>query len=456
MKEIFGKSVLLLGYGREGRSTHTFLRARYPEMIVGVADKDQSLHIEGINEARLHKGDNYLKSVFDYDVVVRSPGISPYLPEFRKAQREGKWITSATNIFFSECPGMIIGVTGTKGKSTTTSLIYEIVKKEYSDVRLVGNIGRPALDYLNGADINTIFVSELSSHQLEDIRYSPHVAVLLNIVPEHLDYYPSFEDYAKAKNQIVHYQGANDIVVFNPTHKILIKILDKIKSQELRFSLNPSDNLFCWIDGKKIYTSIDGSSSQVMPLEEIPLLGKGNYENTLAAISTGLALGVSRTSVREAVKGFKSLEHRLELVGKVKGIEFYNDSLATIPQATMHALEALGPKVETLIAGGFDRGLEFGELGSFLSKQKGLRNLILFPDTGSKIWDSLLHAGKSKRASFNKYEVKTMEEAVEIAFKVTNPGKACLMSPASASFNLFKDYSERGDTFKKLVLSRML
>ena len=457
MKEIIGKSVLLLGYGREGQSTYNFLQTRYPNVLVGIADKDKTLAVPDVENSRLHTGDNYLESVFRYDVIVRSPGIPPYLPEFKKAREEGKWITSATNIFFSECPGMIIGVTGTKGKSTTASLIYEILKRKYSDVRLVGNMGQPALDYLSDADRKTVFVAELSSHQLEDSRYSPHIAVLLNIVPEHLDYYPSFEEYIKAKGQIVNHQSSRDIVIFNPTHKVLAKLVDKAKSSKFRFAPNSGRDLFCWIDGGIVYTK-DGvnTSRGVMPVRDIPLLGKGNLENTLAAVSVGLALGVSEDEISQAVKEFKPLEHRLEFVGEVRNIRFYNDSLATIPEATIHALEALGSEVETLIAGGFDRGLEYGQLGKFIRAQARVKNLILFPDTGSKIWEAVTRAGQAEPTTINKYDVGTMEDAVDIAFKVTTPGMICLMSPASASFNLFKDYRERGEIFKRLILSRMV
>lgn len=457
MKEIVGKSVLLLGYGREGKSTHAFLRDRYPDIIVGVADKDKKLVVQNVESDRLHTGDNYLESIFRYDVIIRSPGISPYLPEFNQAREEGKHITSATNIFFSECPGMIIGITGTKGKSTTTTLIYEIAKREYSDVRLVGNIGRPALDYLAGADGKTIFVAELSSHQLKDSRYSPHIAVLLNIVHEHLDYYPSFEEYIKAKGQIVNHQRAQDIVIFNPTYKILASLVDKAKSRKLCFALDQDGDLFCWIENGTVYTKASiGASRPVMPIKAIPLLGRGNLENTLAAVSVGLTLGVSEEKIRQAVREFKPLEHRLEFVGKVRNIRFYNDSLATIPEAAIHALEALGLEVETLIAGGFDRGLKYDQLGNFINTRTRLKNLILFPDTGNKIWEAVIHAGRTKPVSIDRYDVRTMEEAVDIAFRVTSSGKICLMSPASASFNLFKDYRERGEIFKGLVLSRML
>lgn len=454
MKEIPGTSVLLLGYGREGKSTHRYLHTHYPEVAVGIADQNEITPILD-SDVKLYAGKEYLKSIFGYNVVIRSPGVPPHLPQLQEAREQGKWITSATNIFFSECPGTIIGITGTKGKSTTATLVTEIAQRNSPDVRLVGNIGYPALDYLDGADNQTIFVAELSSHQLEDSRYSPHIAVVLNIVPEHLDYYPSLDEYVKAKSQIVNHQIAQDIVIFNPSHQVTARFVEGAKSQKYRFSLNPNSNLFCWIDNGAIYTEGEtGKPESVMSTKDIPLLGKGNLENTLAAVSVGLILGVPKEKIRQAVKEFKPLEHRLEFVGEVLGIKFYNDSLATIPEATMHALEALGQDVETLIAGGFDRGLDYTQLGEFIADRKGLHNLILFPDTGKKIGEAVLHALKGKPTNLDQYHVGTMQEAVTAAFDITNPGKICLLSPAAASFNLFRNYQERGNVFKKLILSR--
>lgn len=455
MNEIPGTSALLLGYGREGQSTHRYLNTHYPEVGVGIADKRSVAPVID-SEARLHTGEDYLESVFIYDVIIRTPGIPPYIPQLQKARENGKWVTSATNIFFSECPGMIIGITGTKGKSTTSTLIAEIVQRHYHDVRVVGNIGRPTLDYLDGADNKTVFVAELSSHQLEDIRYSPHIAVVLNIVPEHLDYYRDFNEYAEAKSRIVSHQSAEDVVVFNPSHQIVEQFVNESKSQKYRFAPSADNALFCWIDNGMIYSRQKSNKPiNILKTEDVRLLGKGNLENVLAAVSVGLILEVPVEKIRKAVTEFKPLEHRLEFVGEARGIRFYNDSLATIPEATMHALEALGNDVETLIAGGFDRHLDYTQLGKFLVETKGLKHLILFPDTGSQIWKAVLSASIGPLVSIARYDVRTMDEAVQIAFEQTHQSKICLLSPASASFNLFADYRERGDMFKKFVRSRL-
>lgn len=429
MKEIIGSSVLILGYGVEGQDTHRYLHKFYPEVVVGIADQHNIKLPEDL-PAQLFLGEDYLKAAENFETVVRSPGIPAILPILQKAKESGRNITSATNIFFSECPGTIIGITGTKGKSTTASLIAKILAQKYPDVRLVGNIGNPALDYLENANQNTLFVIELSSYQLEDIRYSPFVAVILDIVPEHLDRYQNFENYVAAKKKIVKFQTPKDYVVFNQNHKISTDIASQSLAKQVHFSLTDS-----------------------LPVADTPLLGRGNRENLMAAIAVAKILKISYLAIRQAVKNFKPLPHRLEKIGEFRGITFYDDSISTIPQSTIHALEALGEKVETLIAGGFDRGLDYTELGKFLANRKGLKNIILFPDTGKKVWQAVQAAKTKQKMPLHlmKFDVFLMKQAVKIAFAKTGKGKICLLSPAAASYNLFKNFEDRGNEFERKV-----
>lgn len=451
-KEIFGDSVLLLGYGEEGKSTHQYLLEHHPDKKIGIADQQK---VEPISDlpVELHTGKKYLDSLCHYDVIVRSPGVPSQLPELQRCLESGKKLTSATNIFFSECPGTIVAITGTKGKSTTTSLTTHILQKEYPDVRAVANIGKPALDYLPRANRETIFVAELSNFQLEDIRYSPHIAVILNIVPEHLDRYDNFNQYVQTKAQIIRHQTPEDIVIFNPEHQLVSQIASSSPARKFRFSLSPREEADVYLEQENIYFQRKNERPQfILNRKEIPLLGEGNVENTLAAISVALFLKVPLEKIRKAIPEFKPLEHRLEFVGQRQAILFYNDSIATIPEATIHGLKALGKEVETLIAGGHERGLDFAELGKFLN-QTQVKTLILFPETGKRIWQAVcqaIPAGKRPQ----KYDVSSMEEAVKIAFEKTSPGKICLLSPASASFGLFRDFKQRGNLFKKLVLEK--
>ncbi|TSC87414.1 MAG: putative UDP-N-acetylmuramoylalanine--D-glutamate ligase [Microgenomates group bacterium Gr01-1014_7] len=360
-------SVLILGTGREGQVTKEFLKKN--NIKFAIADTTKK---------------NYLGN---YDVIIKSPGI-PFLPEIKKAKMKSKIITSATQIFFDLCKGKIIGVTGTKGKSTTAAMIYEVLKTGGLDVYFVGNIGRPPLELLEKINENSVLVYELSSFQLTDLTKSPYIAVITNIYPDHLDWHGSFENYKKAKENITKYQTDTDVII---QHK--------------------------------------------NPVEAAKIIGK------LFKIHTD--------KIKKAIKNFKPLPHRLEYVGEVKGIKFYNDSLATNPHATIYGLRILGEDVETLMAGGFDRGVDYAVLGPAVAKSK-IKTLILFPDTGEKIWQAV----KKANGPQEKLYANSMEEAVKLSFEKTNPGKICLMSPASASFNMFKDYEDRGNQFKKYVLQR--
>lgn len=446
MQEILGTKILILGYGREGQSVHRWLAKHQPTLRVGVADRRQVVPV--VEAARLHVGEDYLAALPSYDTVVRSPGVSPFLPEIKEYQNRGGFLTSSTNIFFSVCPGKVIGVTGTKGKSTTASLIAEILKTTHADVRLVGNIGKPALDFLEGAGQDTIFVAELSSHQLVDVRYSPHIAVVLAIAPEHFDYYPDLGSYAAAKGNIVACQRTNDVVVFNPTNTLAAKQANRSRGKKLMYCPKQRDNAIAFIEKKAIVTNAYGVKEEILPVSDIPLLG--NLDNVLAAVTVGVAVDVPGRFMRGAIGAFHPLPHRLEFVGEFGGIRFYNDSLATIPEATIHALKALGSDVATLIAGGFDRGLDYTILGQYLVGTS-VKALILFPDTGEKIWEALRLAHARSGQAIQKFDVTSMEEAVKLAYKHTSAGKICLLSPASASFNLFRDYEDRGNQFKEWV-----
>lgn len=450
MKEIIGSSVVILGYGREGRSTHQYLLKHYPDKQIAIADQNPVQPIAQTHE--VFTGKDYLRNITRYDVVIRSPGVPLRLPDLQALREQGKHITSETNIFLSECEGIVIGITGTKGKSTTASLISNILSQEFPDVRLVGNIGKPALDFLDNAGKETVFVMELSSQQLEDSRYSPHIAVVLAIVAEHLDYHQKFQDYVDAKSNIVNHQKKDDYVVFNPVRKTIADIAKNSLGRAFCFSLKKAKGIRCYVQGDTIVAEIDPPKPQgIVSLSEIPLLGRGNLENVLASVSVGILMDVPIPKIKKAICEFTPLPHRLEFIGEQRGIRFYNDSISTIPQSTIHALEALGSDVQTLIAGGHDRGIDFSILGRFLAKQP-VRTLILFPTTSQRIWDAVCKAMPKHSNRPHKFDVTSMNEAVKIAFERTRHGEICLLSPASSSFNLFRDYEDRGNQFKEAVL----
>jgi UDP-N-acetylmuramoylalanine-D-glutamate ligase len=405
--ELKEKKVLILGFGREGRDTFTFLRRLFPQKTLGIADRVKIKTRD--KRVKLHLGKNYLKALRSYDVIIKSPGI-PFkiLPKSVLPR-----IITQTDIFFENCPGKIVGVTGTKGKSTTSSLIYQILRSGGVKAHLIGNIEKPVLSYLNKAQPEDVYVYELSSHQLANLRKSPQIAVLLNVYREHLDYYRNFREYVNAKANITRYQAKNDYLIYNAGDKIVSKIAKKSKAGKIAVRGN--------------YYSLDKA----------------------AARAAGKLFKIPGKVINLVIGKFKPLPHRLEFIGRFRGISFYNDSLATIPQATIGALDVLGSRVATIMLGGYERNIDYKNLAKRILKSR-IKTLILFPTTGRKIWRQVLNL-KRQGTSLRHFFVNDMEKAVRIAYDNTNRGKICLLSTASASFSIFKDYKEKGNLFKKYV-----
>jgi UDP-N-acetylmuramoylalanine--D-glutamate ligase len=438
LKEEFkDKKILILGFGKEGRDTFKFLRKLFPNKILGIADKSELKDIkkEKFSNVKWHLGKNYLNSLKDYDIIIKSPGIPIHLPEIEKAFKKGK-ITSQIEIFFNYYQNKIIGITGTKGKSTTTSLIYQILKEAKIKTKLAGNIGKPVLNLLFSKSKNEFCVIELSCHQLYNLKKSPYIAIFLNFYPEHLDYYKNLREYFLAKSNIAKYQTENDYFIFQDKQKEIKNLAKKLKSKKIPISL-------CKIKKRAMFYK----NEKIINLKDIPLVGKYNLDNLKAAILTAKILNIKTAIIKRAIKKFKPLPHRLELVGEFKKIKFYNDSIATIPEATILAINSL-KGIDTLILGGYDRNIDFYNLAKEILRKR-IRNLILFPDTGNKIYEEILKIKPKPKINF--YFLNSMEKAVKLAYKITKKRKICLLSPASASFNLFKDYRERGNLFKKYV-----
>lgn len=395
LNELKNKKILILGFGREGKDTLLFLKKLFPEKKIGIADR------------KFNK--DYLKKLKNYDIIIKSPGI-PFKILPKKSLKK---IITQTDIFFDNCPGTIVGITGTKGKSTTASLCYAVLKSGGLKAHLVGNIGKPVLNLLFGVRPNDIYVYELSSHQLFNLKKSPHIAVFLNIYPEHLDYYKNFKEYARAKANITLHQTKNDYLVYNSGNKIVNEIARASKAQKIPI--------------KGAYYDLDRN----------------------AARAVGEIFKIPRKTILKAIKGFKGLPHRLELVGMFHGITFYNDALSTIPETAIAAMDSLGDKVETIFLGGYDRGLDFGNLAKRILESK-IKNVILFPTTGEKIKQTITKISKTKKIP-GFFPVDNMKDAVKLAYEHTAKGKIALLSCASTSFSLFRDYKEKGDLFKKYV-----
>ena len=421
LQDLKNKKILIVGRGIEGNAALRYLKKHFPKNVIKVIDQKD--------------GNNYLDSQNEYDVAIKSPGIKPSLLKVP--------YTTAINLFLENTKGKVIGITGTKGKSTTSTIIFEMLKKQGFYAHLAGNKGQSPLDFMDTLNDQSCTVLELSSFQLKDLKKSPHIAVLLMVVPEHLDYHKSIEDYVNAKRNILRFQTTSDFAVINRDYPMSSEAGLGTNVRIFQVSRKRECDEGCFVKDKTIWIRKDQKEVEIIKTSEIRLIGEHNWENICAAVMTAFLIGVSKENMVSVLKTFRGLEHRLEFVREVGNIRFFNDSLATIPQATIEALDAL-EETETLITGGFDRGLDYKELGLKIT-ESGIKTLILFPTTGEKIWKAVCDSVNDLP---EKFEVKSMERAVRIAFSKTSPGKICLLSSASSSFNLFKNYKDRGNQFK--------
>lgn len=431
------KKVLILGLGREGKSTYNLIRSIDKNKILGIADLNKVTDNDIINDKNviIKDGKDYLNSCKDYDVIIKGPGviIKDYLDDDIK-----KKITCQTDLFMKYAKCKTIGITGTKGKSTTTSLTYHILKELGQKTIIMGNIGIPVFDTLDKLNEDTIAVIELGCHQLEFMKHSPNIGVILDIYEEHLDHYVSMEAYIESKKNIYKYQKKFDYILLGKSKYLDYQNINSIllKNEELDnncFYLN--DNLNIIINNEKIEIP---SKKIITKLE-----GKHNLYNILVSLTIIKILGLDINKSIKAISTFKTLPHRMEFIGKYNDINYYDDSIATSVESVIRAIDTL-KKVDTIIIGGMDRGLDYSELVSYLENST-VRNILLLPDTNKRI-NKLFKDTKK-----NVVIVSNMEEAVIIAKKETEKGKICLLSPAAASYNMYKNFEERGDHFKKLV-----
>lgn len=405
------KKIAILGYGIEGQDVEKFLLSKGADVTI----LDQKFD------------EKYLKDLHRFDIIVRSPGVYRFKPEIVAAEESGVVITSPIKIFFENCNAKIIGVTGTKGKGTTSTLIYEILKKDGRDSYLAGNIGKPMLELLPKLSDESFVILEMSSFQLIDLDISPNIAVVLNITSDHMDWHKDQDEYIEAKKNIVRYQSVSDFAVINEEYE-------------------ESKSFAKETDGKVVFFSKELLEEKYK--KELLLRGEHNLENIAAAVSIARILKIDEEITLETVRNFKGLEHRLELVDTIHGVTFYNDSFATGPQPTVAAINSF-TEPETLILGGSDKGLDYQELIYALNKRNNVKNLIMIGDTRVKIVDSF--KGEPFKGDIFDLGYGSMKEIVKKAFEVTPKGGVVILSPASASFDMFKNYKDRGNQFKDAV-----
>ncbi len=431
IKEFFqDKKVVILGYGREGISTLKLISDIGCKSII-IADKNEDVinQVENAEKYNFCLGDNYLSCLDDCDIIMKAPGIGL---KNTVSDDIKKKITSQTDLFLQTCPSKVIGITGTKGKSTTSSLIYHILKESGYDTMLIGNIGVPPLERMSEFKSDTVIVCEMSCHQLEYVKASPDISVLLNIYPEHLDHYADFDAYANAKLNIFKYQKDCDTLIIG----------DEVKEK----ADTKANIIVAGFDCGDIGTRNGGIfiNDSFIPSEKIDtrLKGEHNLYNIAIAFCAAMKAGCTTDDCLKALPAFKGLPHRLEFVGKVNGAEYINDSISTAPQTAIAALKAY-PDTDTLIIGGMDRGISYDDLAEFLNGKTSVRNLIILPDSGKRA------AKDVTNPDITKIFADDMVMAVEKAKEVTKV--RCILSPAAASYGFYKNFEERGSHFKALL-----
>ena len=446
---ITGKKIAIVGFGIEGVSCANYLGVRNRIFIIDQKSKEQidddlwkKLKIKNIKffwGSRMPKG-------LDVDFIVRSPGVGPEAAVVKKLLGKKTQITTLTNIFFDECPCPVIAVTGTKGKGTTATLIYKILKEKFKGVFLAGNIGTPALDILSKLKKDSLAVLELSSFQLLDLKKSPHLAVILMVTTEHLDWHKDQDEYISAKKPIVLFQSKNDFAVVNADFANSTKIARNIKSKIYYFSTKKRTN-GVYLEGRRIVSGIE-SPEEICDISKIRLVGKHNIENVLAAVAVSKIYSVQNDDIVKVLTTFKGLEHRLELVGEKNQIQFYNDSFSTTPETTIAAIESFDNK-KILILGGSSKKSDFSALSEKITKDSSIKALVLIGQEAERIENSINDNGYFKGPVLK--GAKNMEEIVKAAQKLAKPGYIVLLSPACASFDMFKNYKDRGEKFKTEV-----
>lgn len=445
---IKGKHILILGMGVEGKSTYRLLRKLYPEQTITIADRRRLDNDPEFNNnlTLIRQGEQYLNELDQYDLIIKSPGISlGLIAENVDVDK----ITSQTELFLKGFRDRTIGITGTKGKSTTATLIHHLLKSAGYDALLVGNIGLPPFEVADQINEGTLIVFELSSHQLEGIQVSPHVSVLLNIYQEHLDHYKDFKAYQLAKYTIAKWHGSSDFLVYHQHDALINQLIHENKPASILvpFSLQENPGAQTYLSDNTILSRGSEILEQLCDLSEVNFLaGKHNILNLMAALTACRLAGANNPSFCDSLKDFRGLEHRMEFFGEFGGVRFYNDSIATIPEAVIFAIQTIGD-VDTLILGGYDRGIDYSQLIEYLGKSD-VRNLFFTGEAGKRLANELKNAfpGQHNYQWFDEFDAMVMK-----AITVTTRGRSCLLSPAAASYDKFMNFEHRGNRFKTLV-----
>ncbi|HUS19769.1 MAG TPA: UDP-N-acetylmuramoyl-L-alanine--D-glutamate ligase [Terriglobales bacterium] len=459
MMELKGKRVLVVGLGKSGISAATFLESRGARVTVSDSKAQTELgkDIPALLDRGIvvETGAHGERTFRDQDLIVVSPGVPVDSPQLQQARAAGVKIIGEVELAARFLQGDILAITGSNGKTTTTSLVGEILAKAGRPTQVGGNIGRPVTDLIEGSNQDTWSVLEISSFQLETVdTFRPKIAVILNITPDHLDRHGDFATYAAAKARIFENQTADDFAILNANDATCVEIAQKIKSQIFWFGSLKSENAEAqkavraeqgsFVRAATIYwRSREGKEMEIMPTDEIALKGKHNLENVLAAVCAATLGGCTPEQIRKGVSEFRAVEHRLELVATLDGVAYYNDSKATNVDATIKALESFPANIH-IILGGKDKGSDYTVLKPLLAKR--VKGVYTIGAAAEKIESQVAGSAPIFRA-------ETLERAVRSAADKATSGDVILLAPACASFDQFQNYEHRGRTFKELVHS---
>jgi UDP-N-acetylmuramoylalanine--D-glutamate ligase len=446
-----GKHIAVIGYGVEGASVVRFLVSQSVGEISIFDEKKSTTDISYPSSSTTHI-DVRIGPILDlsrYDMIIVSPGVRIDLPVIQKAEKQGVVVTTGTNLFMDMCPCKVIGVTGTKGKGTTSSLITEMLKADGVDAYLGGNIGIAPLDFLEKLTSHSCVVLELSSFQLSSLKKSPDIAVIVMVTSEHLDYHKDTHEYVEAKAGIVLNQKPHGEVVVNVDYPNSVHIAELSKKHYWQVSAKHTVKRGAYVSRGNVMWSDGKETETIIPVNKIFIPGKHNWENVCAAVATAKILGIANSSIVRIIELFKGLPHRIEFVREVGEVRYYDDSFSTVPETAIAALEAFDePKV--LILGGSSKNSDFTELGNVIASCKSLRAIIGI----GKEWIRIKEAVGYQLSAISVVEnCKNMKEIIEVAHDVAKPGDVVLLTPACASFDMFKNYKDRGEQFKKIVLA---
>ena len=451
-KYIVGKKVAIIGIGVSnmplldyfqnlGAKVSVFDSKEYDKIDKQIIDKISN-YCMGMSF-----GKDYLSKLQGFDIIFRSPSCRPDTKELVDEVSRGALVTSEIEMLMKLTPATVIGVTGSDGKTTTTSLIYEIIKEKGYKCYLGGNIGIPLFTKVKEMEPQDIVVLELSSFQLMDMDISPNISVVTNVSPNHLDIHKCYEEYIESKANILNYQKENNILVLNYDNEITRDFAKRAKGKVKFFSSKEKlENGIIYNDGM-IKSCEDGIRRHIINTKNLHLRGIHNYENICAAISATASLVDIETQIK-AISNFKGVEHRIEFIREIDGVKWYNDSIGTSPTRTIAGLNSFDEKI-VLIAGGYDKHLDYMPIAKPIVDH--VSTLILMGATAKKIYTAVSSELEAENKTMEIYQCETLEQTVDMAYKIAKKGEVVLFSPASASFDMFKNFAERGNKFKELV-----